>query len=61
MVISNCLFSPTSENLKGFSGWCVLAKLTVNPRQLIIAKPVSQNYRKLKKKLKKKNWKKHAF
>ena len=32
MAISNCLFSPTSENPCGFSVWCVLAKLTANPR-----------------------------
>ena len=28
MAISNCLFSPTSENPRGFSAWCVLAKLS---------------------------------
>ena len=27
MAISNCLFSPTSENPRGFSVWFVLAKL----------------------------------
>ena len=32
MAISNCLFSPTSENPRGFSVWCVLAKLSANPR-----------------------------
>ena len=32
MAISNCLFSPTSENPCGFSVWCVLAKLTDKPR-----------------------------
>ncbi len=32
MAISNCLFSPTSENPSGFSVWCVLAKLSINPR-----------------------------
>ncbi len=31
MAISNCLFSPTSENPRGFSVWCVLAKLSANP------------------------------
>ena len=30
MAISNCLFSPTSENPRGFSAWCVLAKLCAN-------------------------------
>ena len=24
MAISNCLFSPTSENPRGFSVWCIL-------------------------------------
>ena len=32
MAISNCLFSPTSENPRGFSAWCVLVKLSANPR-----------------------------
>ena len=32
MAISNCLFSPTSENPRGFSVWCVLAKLSTKPR-----------------------------
>ncbi len=32
MAISNCLFSPTSENPRGFSAWCVLAELSANPR-----------------------------
>tara|TARA_R110002167_G_scaffold79828_1_gene219848 strand:- start:54 stop:191 length:138 start_codon:yes stop_codon:yes gene_type:complete len=32
MAISNCLFSPTSENPRGFSTWCVLGKLTAKPR-----------------------------
>jgi len=31
MAISNCLVSPTSENPRGFSVWCVLAKLSTNP------------------------------
>ena len=30
--ISNCLFSPTSEDPRGFSVWCVLVKLIANPR-----------------------------
>ncbi len=29
MAISNCLFSPASENPRGFSVWCVLAKLVL--------------------------------
>ncbi len=32
MAISNCWFSPTSENPRGFSACCVLAKLSANPR-----------------------------
>ena len=32
LAISNCLFSPTSENPRGFSAWCVIAKLTAKPR-----------------------------
>ncbi len=32
MAISNCLFLHTSENPRGFSVWCVLAKLGANPR-----------------------------
>ena len=32
MAINNCLFSPTSENPRGFSDWCVLANLTTKPR-----------------------------
>jgi len=32
MAISNCWLSPTSENPHGFSAWCVLAKLSANPR-----------------------------
>ncbi|WP_282032426.1 hypothetical protein, partial [Aequorivita sinensis] len=32
MAISNCLFSPTSENPRGFSVWCVLAKLGTKTR-----------------------------
>ena len=37
MAISNCLLSPTSENPRGFSVWCVLAKLSAKPTQLLIA------------------------
>jgi len=32
MAISNCSFSPTSENSRGFSAWCVLAKLSAKPK-----------------------------
>ncbi len=31
MAMSNCLFSPTYENPRGFSTWCVLAKLSAKP------------------------------
>ncbi len=31
MAISNCSFSPTSENPRGFSVWCVLVKLSAKP------------------------------
>ena len=40
MAISNCLFSPTSENPRGFSVWCVFAKLSAKPRNGIIARPL---------------------
>ena len=36
MVISNCLFSPTLEIPQEFPTWCVLAKLSANPRNEII-------------------------
>jgi hypothetical protein len=50
MAISNCLLSPTlrlssglaSENPRGFSVWYVLAKLSANPMQLLIAVTVTQ-------------------
>ena len=35
MAISNCSFSPTSENPLGFSVWCVLAKLSAKPRNYL--------------------------
>ena len=40
MVINNCLFSPTSENPRGFSAWCVLAKLSANPRNYSYPRPL---------------------
>ena len=40
MAISNCLFSPTSENPRGFSVWCVLAKLSAKPRNYSQPKPL---------------------
>ena len=30
MAISNCLFSPTSENRRGFSALCTLANFSDN-------------------------------
>jgi len=41
MAISNCWFSPTSENPCGFSVWCVLANLSTNPRNYSKPKPIS--------------------
>ena len=41
MAISNCLFSPTSENPCGFSVWCVLAKLSANSRNYSQPKPLA--------------------
>lgn len=35
MDISNCLFSPTAENPHEFLVWCVLAKLSANPRNYL--------------------------
>ncbi len=32
MVISNCYYSPTSENPLGFSVWCILTQLSAKPR-----------------------------
>ncbi len=41
MAISNCLFSPTSENPNGFSVWCVLAEFIAKFTQLLIAQPLA--------------------
>ena len=43
MAISNCLFSPTSENPRGFSVWCLLAKFSANPRKRVIAETVGKH------------------
>ena len=32
MAISNCFFLSAFENPRGFSVWCVLAKVSANPR-----------------------------
>ena len=37
MAISNCLFSPTLEIPAELPTWCVLAKLSAKPTQLLIA------------------------
>ncbi len=47
MAISNCFYSPTSENPRGFSAWCVLTKLIANPRNEIIHQTVSGNVKPL--------------
>jgi len=39
MAISNSLFSPISENPRGFSAWCVLAKVIANPRNYSYPRP----------------------
>ena len=41
MAIINCLFSPTSENPRGFSAWCILAKFRANPRNYSQPRPQS--------------------
>ena len=41
MAISNCLFSPTSENPRGFSVWCVLAKFCAKPRNYSYTRPLA--------------------
>ncbi|CAM1366441.1 hypothetical protein TOREUM_30531 [Tenacibaculum litoreum] len=42
MAISNCLFSPTSENPRGFSVCCVHAKFT---SQLLLTKTNSYKHK----------------
>jgi hypothetical protein len=37
MAISNCWFSPTSENPRGFSVWCVLACRQAGLQSQVIA------------------------
>ena len=46
MAISNYLFSHTSENPRGFSVWCVLAKFRAKPRNEIIHKHVLRNLKR---------------
>ena len=41
MAISNCLFSPTSENPRGFLVWRVLAKLSTKPRNYSQPRPLA--------------------
>ena len=40
MAISNCLFSPTSENPRGFSIRFLFAKLRAKPRNVSYTKPL---------------------
>lgn len=47
MALSNCLFSPTSENPRGFSVWCVLAKLSSDPCNCSLPRPLGK-MRKIK-------------
>ena len=49
MAISNCLFSPTSENPYGFSVWVCTCKVPCQPTQLLIAGAVTSNVRKNEK------------
>lgn len=42
MAMSNSLFLPTSENSFGFSVWCLLVKLNVQPGKLLIAETASR-------------------
>ena len=46
MAITNCLFSPTSENPRGFSVWCVLAIFITKFTQLLIAENVLYKQKK---------------
>ncbi len=36
MIISNCLFSPTSENSQEFSDWCVFQSYVLNQIRLAL-------------------------
>lgn len=40
MAISNCMFSPTSENPCGFLAWSALAKFHDKPRNCSYPKPL---------------------
>ena len=40
MAITNCLFSPTSENPHRFSVWCVLAKFSAKPHNYSQPRPL---------------------
>ncbi len=51
MAISNCLFSPTSENPRGFSIRFVFANLIAETRNEIIHKHISCNNLKNEKSL----------
>ena len=43
MAISNCLFSSTPENLRGFSIRFLFAKLHAKPRNKPYTKPLATN------------------
>ena len=47
LAISNCLFSPTSENPHGFSVWCVLAKFNAKPRNYSQPRPLYATFMNL--------------
>ena len=47
MAMSNCLFSPTSENPRGFSFWCLLAKLKELIYTNLIAGTINDNSQKI--------------
>jgi|GEM_PF-1122234 len=40
MAISNCLISPTYENPRGSSAWCVLVKLSAKLRYYSLPRPL---------------------
>ena len=43
MAISNCSFSPTSENPHGFSARCVLAKFRAKPWEYFFIKLIENS------------------
>ena len=61
MAISNCLFSPTSENPRGFSVWCILAKLSAKTRNYSLPRPLNEPLQKSNFKFKNKITNKSAL